>query len=154
VAILLHLALAFATIGGTVVLHLLGIALLTRLLDGVTTRVNSRTRTLQMVVMGLVVCGLFTLHMIEIGVYAAIYWSMGALSPFDDALYFSAVTFTTIGYGDVVVTGPWRLVAAFEGLTGITLAGWSVAFLVVVVRRLDQWQRGETSVAPVIDDMG
>jgi voltage-gated potassium channel Kch len=49
------------------------------------------------------------------------------------ALYFSAVTYTTTGYGDVVLPTEWRLVGAVEALTGILMCGWSSGFWFVVV---------------------
>jgi hypothetical protein len=51
------------------------------------------------------------------------------------ALYFSAVTYTTTGYGDLVLAPEWRLVGAIEALTGILMCGWSTAFFVAVVSR-------------------
>jgi len=144
VATLLQFSLGFATVGTTVVLHLVGLALILRLLELCKERLK-RTRIMQMILMGSVVCGILALHMAEISVYALIFWLGGALAPYDIALYFSATTFTTIGYGDVTVDGAWRLFAALEGLTGITLVGWSVAFLVTVVRRLDQWLGAESA---------
>lgn len=140
-ATLVQLAFAFTTVVVTVVIHLLGLVLIMRLLEAGEARAHRRTRLMHMMLMGAVVCCLFALHLTEIGIYAVVYWVAGAVTPFDVALYFSATTFTTIGYGDVTVAGPWRLFAALEGLTGITLAGWSVAFLITVVRRLELWQR-------------
>ena len=45
-------------------------------------------------------------------------------------------TYTTVGYGDVVLPTQWHLLAGLEGLTGILMAGWSTAFLIAVVVRL------------------
>jgi hypothetical protein len=52
------------------------------------------------------------------------------------ALYFSAVTYTTTGYGDLVLSKEWRLVGAVEALTGILMCGWSTGFFFAVVSRL------------------
>ena len=52
------------------------------------------------------------------------------------ALYFSAVTYATIGYGDVVPPQDWRLIAGVEGLTGILMCGWSGGFFFAVVNRI------------------
>ena len=57
----------------------------------------------------------------------------------ETALYFSTVTYTTLGYGDVVLTPPWRVLASLEAANGILLFGWTTAFLFMVVRRI--WQR-------------
>ena len=50
------------------------------------------------------------------------------------ALYFSAVTYTTTGYGDLVLPQGWRLVGGVEALTGILMCGWSAGFFVLVSR--------------------
>ena len=52
------------------------------------------------------------------------------------ALYFSAVTYTTTGYGDLVLPQEWRLVGAIEALTGILMCGWSTGFFFAVVSRM------------------
>jgi hypothetical protein len=46
------------------------------------------------------------------------------------------VTFTTLGYGDVVVEGSWRLLASFQAANGIILFGWTTALLVAVIRAM------------------
>jgi voltage-gated potassium channel Kch len=52
------------------------------------------------------------------------------------ALYFSAVTYTTTGYGDLVLPAEWRLLGGVEALTGILMCGWSTGFFVAVVGKL------------------
>jgi len=51
-------------------------------------------------------------------------------------LYFSAVTYTTTGYGDLVLDEGWRLLGAVEALTGILMCGWSTGFFFAVVNRV------------------
>lgn len=52
------------------------------------------------------------------------------------ALYFSTVTYASIGYGDVLSPTRWRILDAIEGATGIIMLGWSTAFLVSLLTRL------------------
>jgi hypothetical protein len=52
------------------------------------------------------------------------------------ALYFSAVTYTTTGYGDLVLPADWRLIGGVEALTGILMCGWSTGFFFAVVSRM------------------
>ena len=61
------------------------------------------------------------LHLIEIGVWAAAYVWSGAMPDLQSALYFSAVTYTTVGYGDLVLPVEWRLDGGVEALTGILM---------------------------------
>ena len=76
------------------------------------------------------------LHLSEIGVWAWAYVRAGALGDMKTALYFSAVTYTTTGYGDIVLPVPWRLDAGVEALTGILMCGWSTGFFFAIVNRL------------------
>jgi len=75
------------------------------------------------------------LHLVEIAAWAVLYTSNGAIADLPSALYFSAVTYTTTGYGDIVLPPPWRLDGGMEALTGILLCGWSTGFFFAVVSR-------------------
>ncbi len=76
------------------------------------------------------------LHLIEITVWALFYVWTDAMPDLQTAVYFSAVTYTTTGYGDLVLPAEWRLVGAVEALTGILMCGWSSGFFFVVVSRM------------------
>lgn len=80
--------------------------------------------------------GVFVIHWIEIWMYALGFVAVGALDDIKTALYFSASSYSTIGFGDVVLSPDWRLFSAFEGVTGLVLIGWSSAFLLSVTSRL------------------
>jgi hypothetical protein len=75
-------------------------------------------------------------HLVEITIWAGFYFWRDALPSLETSFYFSAVTYATIGYGDIVVAPPWRVLAAMEGLTGILMCGWSGAFFFAAVNRL------------------
>ena len=76
------------------------------------------------------------LHVLEITAWASIYERAGAMQDMQSALYFSAVTYTTTGYGDLVLPPDWRLVGAVEALTGILMCGWSTGFFLVIAGRM------------------
>jgi hypothetical protein len=76
------------------------------------------------------------LHMIEITAWAIVYTWRDAMPDLQSALYFSAVTYTTTGYGDLVLPQPWRLAGAIEALTGILMCGWSTGFFFAIVSRM------------------
>jgi Ion channel len=86
------------------------------------------------------------LHLIEIGVWAAAYVWSGAMPDLQSAFYFSAVTYTTTGYGDLVLPVEWRLDGGVEALTGILMCGWSTGFFVAIVNRLYEAQTKAASV--------
>jgi voltage-gated potassium channel len=79
---------------------------------------------------------LFALHAAEMLIWAAAYWWVEALPSFDVAFYFSVSSYTTVGYGDVVLDPEWRVFGAAEAVVGVLLLGWSTALLFLVIQRL------------------
>jgi Ion channel len=75
-------------------------------------------------------------HLLEITVWALFYVWQHAMPDVESALYFSAVTYTTTGYGDLVLPDEWKLVGAVEALTGILMCGWSTGFFFAVASRM------------------
>jgi hypothetical protein len=75
-------------------------------------------------------------HLVQIAMWALAYIWIGALPEPMVAFYFSGVTYTTVGYGDVLLPDRWHLLAGIEGLTGILMAGWSTAILFAILHRL------------------
>ena len=80
-----------------------------------------------------VVLGLFVIHGVEIWMYAALYKLIGAVPDLREAVYFSSISYGSIGYSDVLMAREWRLLGAIEGVAGAILLGWSVAFFVSVM---------------------
>jgi voltage-gated potassium channel Kch len=76
-------------------------------------------------------------HLFEIALWAGYYSWKQALPSLEASYYFSAVTYATIGYGDIVLPETWRMLAAMEGLTGILMCGWSGAFFFAVVSKVN-----------------
>lgn len=85
------------------------------------------------------------LHLAEIAAWGGLYLWKGAMPDLASALYFSAVTYTTTGYGDLVLAETWRLLGAVEALTGILMCGWSTGFFFAVVNRLYESPPPETA---------
>ena len=82
------------------------------------------------------VLALFVLHGVEIWSYGALYLAIDALPHFEEALYFSTISYAAIGYGDSSLPAQWRLLGAIEGINGVILLGWSTAFFVNLLMRL------------------
>ena len=79
----------------------------------------------------LIVC----LHILEILLWTAFYrWR--CLSTWESAFYFSATSYSTVGYGDVVLQPVWRLLGPVESVSGVLMCGLSASFLFAVVNRL------------------
>lgn len=76
------------------------------------------------------------LHLVETLVWAIFYERLGHFSDFETSWYFSVGSYTTIGYGDVVLPAKWRLLGGIEGINGVLLCGLSGAFLFVIVNQM------------------
>src|SRR6202008_1040095 len=68
------------------------------------------------------------LHLLETSIWAGFYYSRYLFADFETSLYFSLKTYTTIGYGDILLPRGWRLIGGVEGLSGVLLCGVSTAF--------------------------
>ena len=86
---------------------------------------------------------LLSAHMLEILIWASAYWFLAPLSEIDTletAFYFSVVTFTSLGYGDVTLGPEWRILSGMEALNGVLLVGWTTAFLYAILQRIWKFQ--------------
>lgn len=79
---------------------------------------------------------MFIVSLLEVMVWAGTFLVLDAVEGFEQALYFSMVTFTTLGYGDVTLDEGWRLLASFEAANGIIMFGWTTAIVIAVVQRV------------------
>ncbi|MHC4991381.1 MAG: potassium channel family protein [Planctomycetota bacterium] len=79
---------------------------------------------------------MFAASLIESGMWATAYLLVGAIGGVEEALYFSMVTYTTLGYGDVTLEPPWRLLASFQAANGIIMFGWTTAIIMAAVQRI------------------
>lgn len=62
--------------------------------------------------------------------------ALGAFGALETALYFATVTFTTLGYGDVVLGPDWRLLGAFAATNGTLIIGWTTAMVFLAAQRI------------------
>lgn len=99
-----------------------------------------RTRVL------ILILGLFIAHVAEIWMYAFAYYGIDGRAGFGhlmgrmdegwlDYVYFSFVTYATVGYGDILPVGPIRFLAAQETLSGVVLIAWSASFTFLEMQR-------------------
>ncbi len=139
---LANLALGTGLIFITVVVHMAAMIVLGDLSYIFIDRLKIQRRQARMVAMVLVVLGLFFAHTIEVWLWAYAFWVIDAIPQFEAALYFSAVTFSTLGYSDEHISDTWRLLASLEGIDGFLLIGWSTAFLVAASTRIGPFRSG------------
>lgn len=87
-------------------------------------------------VISIVLLVLFTGHLLQVGAWATLFQSLGEFSDFPTAFYHSMVNFTSLGYGDIVMSEQWRLLGALEASVGILMFGLSAGILVAVMNPL------------------
>ena len=133
------LAIAAAIVSVCLVIHLTGILLMA---DWLFHRReyferNTGSRHVASLIVRLFGAIMF-LHLVQTSLWAVFYYAQGLFDDFETSLYFSMVSFTTIGYGDVLLPRRWRLLGVIEGFSGVLLCGISTAFIFAVINALFQ----------------
>ena len=137
IELLANLMLATVMVILTVVIHFIGLLFLLRVLHHPGRKLRARESVIgRCLLIIVVVLGLFSIHTVEIWLYALTYLAIGSLEDFETALYFSTETFSSLGYGDIVLSSKWRLFGAIEAVNGLILIAWSAAFLISLMTRL------------------
>ena len=131
-----QLILATVMVLLTVGIHLIGLALLVRVLRS-HNRLFQRLKIMPLTLLLAATIGIIAIHTVEIWLFAVLYMELHAFQHFEEALYFSTVSYAAIGYGDVLMPHDWRIVGAIEGATGIIMLGLSTAFLISLLTQLN-----------------
>jgi hypothetical protein len=82
---------------------------------------------------------MFLAIVLEAGLWALLYLFnplITALPDLETAFYFSMVTFTTLGFGDVVLTGQWRTLASIQAANGVIIFGWTTALIFYFIQHI------------------
>ena len=126
--------IAVGLVATTVILHAVALAALIRVL--IRRHVLDRSSPLHVILsmIGLTF-GLLLVHFVDISVWGVFYSWQGCLPDVKNAFYFSGVTYTTLGYGDIVLPKEWRMLAPVETLTGVLMCGLSSGFFFAAVSR-------------------
>lgn len=98
---------------------------------GVLGRLGRVTR--MMAVLVPVTLWLMAAHSIAVWMWAGLFIYVDVFQSWEEAVYFSLVSFTTLGFGDVIVEGQWRLLSGLAASNGLLIFGVSTAFLVEVI---------------------
>jgi hypothetical protein len=137
VATLRPLAVGIAVVLGTIVIHALALAAtinLVRREQRIGHAGASFWIDLAIVVVAILIA--FTAHLVEIALWAGAFMLCGEFAAFGAAFDHSAVNYTTLGYGDVVMTPSWRLLGPLEAANGMLLFGVTTAIIFAVIQRL------------------
>lgn len=89
---------------------------------------------------------LFVGHLLQVGLWAALFVQLGQFQEYATAFYHSMVNFSSLGYGDIVMSDRWRLLGAIEASSGILMFGLStgvgLAVFSTLSKRLGRNERG------------
>jgi voltage-gated potassium channel Kch len=126
-----------AIIIGSVAFHSCGfVGLLQLLIPQIKLQAQQFSYIRAFTVMAVAVLGIFILHAVVIIFWAYFFIYLGEFSEFGQALYFSMVTYTTLGYGDVTLSQDHQVISGLEAIDGIILFGVSTASLFAIFQRL------------------
>ncbi|CAA0100230.1 Uncharacterised protein [BD1-7 clade bacterium] len=119
----------------TVMIHVTALVLLVKLLK----YLNVRFRTAWMVtkysaIFSSTVVIILLVHTAEAWAWAVVYIHLEQFESIERALYFSVVTATTLGYGDITLSPEWQILSTFEAMGGLILFGTSTAFMMAVIQ--------------------
>ena len=134
-----ELLIAFTIVAVCLVLHVASIVFIADWMLDQRDKRKDRIGTLGY--MGLLIAAfsaIIALHMVEIAIWAVFYFGNSLFPDFETALYFSTTSYTTIGFGDVVLARAWRMLGGIEGVTGVLLCGLSTAFVFAIVNAMFQ----------------
>jgi hypothetical protein len=126
--------IACTMVAVTVVVHAAGFSLVLRSLMKYRTALPTQTWPIAWLLTRLA-WSLILIHVAEVAVWALCYLWAGCMPDAESAFYFSGVSYT-IGYGDLVLPKPWRVLGPIEGLTGILMCGLSAGLFFALVTRI------------------
>jgi len=136
---LMKFAYGWALLAGCVGLHAAGLITLSGWL-GKAGELHSQRFLLRLWRLVRMAGAIILLHMLQILFWALFYMWKDCMPDLSTAFYFSAVTYTTVGYGDLVLPPEWRNMAGVEPLTGILMAGLSTGFFFMALNRMFEEQ--------------
>lgn len=87
-------------------------------------------------VISTVMLGLFAGHLSQIAIWALLFIKIGEFNEFSTAVYHSAVNFSSLGYGDIVMSKRWRLLGPLEAGNGVLMFGLSTGAILSVMNQL------------------
>ena len=139
IATLLPLAVGASAVVCTIFLHALAVSATVHFVRHARTRGRAGTSVwIDMAIVALVISFAFVAHLLEIAVWAVFFMVCGEFPAFAMACYHSAVNYTTLSYGDIVMTASWRFLGPLEAANGMLLFGVSTALVFAVIQRVVQ----------------
>lgn len=132
-----NIAIGVLMLSITTIIHAGGMLVTFRVLDNYAHRRHARPSNWnRLTVVAGAVWMMSAALVLELLAWAGIYIVLGEFDAIEPAVYFSNVTFTTVGYGDIVLSPGRRLLASFQAANGIIMFGWTTAVVIAAVQRV------------------
>ena len=148
---LLNIVIGAILMVATTVIHAGGMMMVLSMIRKRERRVELRLRWRRVYKVGGIVLMMFYISILEVLLWAITYLSLNAIDGFEQAFYFSMVTFTTLGYGDIVLHERWRVLGSFEAANGIIMFGWTTA---IVIAARDSQGKAQDQAGNQSNEMG
>lgn len=113
---------------------------------------DSRTLLWGFGVLGAVMLLMMLGYFLQIIVWAGLFMLLGEFEEFATAVYYSGVTFATLGYGDIVLSRPWRLLGALEAGNGVLMLGISTGVMTAAVKEVIKHNLGRLQLGELSKD--
>lgn len=97
---------------------------------------DDKTLLWDCLVLGLVMLLMMLGYFVQIALWASLFMLLGEFDEFATSIYYSGVTFATLGYGDIVLSERWRLLGALEAGNGVLMLGISTGVMTAAVKEV------------------
>lgn len=124
-------------LGVCAIIHVLAIAICASAIPTMAERLSKQRAFVRLIYLIGAAFGMITFsHTVQVWIWAKAFLAMGVLDDLNSALYFALATYSTVGYGDLVLGPATRIFGTFAGVTGVLTLGVSTAFLVALIWRM------------------
>lgn len=131
---ILEILLGLSFTIGTLLIHSVGMYLVMHSFEINWTRyLNEKNEIRRQVYFGLFVMLMLFTHIVEVLLIAVVLFGIHAFGDLRTAFYFTGETYTTLGFGDILLPAGWRQLALFIAMSGLFAFGWSTGVLVGIV---------------------
>jgi hypothetical protein len=125
----LPLLLGFVTFICTLFIQYLVFLVIWRLFEWYNQKGHASSLSRNILATSVTVMLILVSHICSIALWAWVFIVIGELGSFETAFYFSGVSYTTLGYGDIILSKAWRLLGPLEAVNGAIMLGWTTAIL-------------------------
>ncbi len=128
----LPLLFGFGTFICTIFIHTLVFLVIMRLIEWYIQKGHVSSKSHNILAISVTVILVLVSHICSIVLWAWVFILLGEFGSFESAFYFSGVSYTTLGYGDIILSKTWRLLGPLEAVNGVIMLGWTTALIFAV----------------------